>query len=526
MTHMAAETQYKILILEDRPEDCELVQRVLSQEGIAFVMHRADTEKDMLKELRHFKPDIIISDYVMPGFNALKALDIVLKAAPETPFIVVSGTVGEETAADAIRSGASDYVMKDNLKRLGPAIRRELDKIERRRRTQQVESDLRKRLQNAEQMETLGKMAGKVAHDLNNIIGPLVAYPDLILDQLPPESPVRDDILEIRKAAEHAAEMIKDLLTLARRGNFHAVSVDLNVVVKEYTKSLGLNMLLARHPEQKLECQLAENLPHIMGSAPHLQAVLMNLVINAIDAGKPKPVLISTKAVNLEHPLMGYEKIPAGHYVVLSVADKGHGIEPADMKRLFEPFFSRKQMGSSGTGLGLAIIYGILKDHQGYIDIRSEVGIGTEFLLYFAAAPEVTHAAVPAELPSYEGEETVLIVDDLQPQLDLGQALLNSLGYHVLTATNEYQAMNILDENTVQLVLLDMNMGGGGNGLHLFERILEKVPDLPCIFVSGSADQPAIAEARKMGCSAFVQKPFSRPVLGRAVREELDRHMA
>ncbi|MDD3605285.1 MAG: response regulator, partial [Kiritimatiellae bacterium] len=228
---MAAETQYKILILEDRPEDCELVQRVLSQEGIAFVMHRADTEKDMLKELRHFKPDIIISDYVMPGFNALKALDIVLKAAPETPFIVVSGTVGEETAADAIRSGASDYVMKDNLKRLGPAIRRELDKIERRRRTQQVESDLRKRLQNAEQMETLGKMAGKVAHDLNNIIGPLVAYPDLILDQLPPESPVRDDILEIRKAAEHAAEMIKDLLTLARRGNFHAVSVDLNVVV-------------------------------------------------------------------------------------------------------------------------------------------------------------------------------------------------------------------------------------------------------------------------------------------------------
>lgn len=522
---MAPDTQYKILMLEDRPEDCELVQRMLSKEGLSFIVHRADTEKDMLRELRQFKPDIIISDYVMPGFNALRALDIVLKAAPETPFIVVSGTVGEETAADAIRSGASDYVMKDNLKRLGPAIRRELEKMERRRRTQQVESELRKRLQNAEQMETLGKMAGKVAHDLNNIIGPLVAYPDLILDQLPADSPVRDDLLEIRKAAEHAAEMIKDLLTLARRGNFHSVAVNLNKVVKDYTKSLGLVTLQARFPGQKLECRLAEDLPLILGSAPHLQAVVMNLVINAFDASNGEPVVISTKNVNLERPLMGYEKIPAGQYAVLSVADRGYGIESADMKRLFEPFFSRKKMGSSGTGLGLAIIYGILKDHQGYIDIHSEVGSGTEFFLYFAAAGEIQEPA-PEELPTYEGTETILIVDDLQPQLDLARALLSSLGYHVLTASNEYQALNLLDENTVQLALLDMNMGGGGNGLHLFKRIIEKVPDLPCIFVSGSTPQPALEEARELGCAAFILKPLSRPALGRAVREELDRHIA
>lgn len=519
---MAGEGKFKILMLEDREEDCELIQRVLGKEGFLFTMRRVDTEKDMLRELREFKPDMIISDYVMPGFGALKALDIAQKTVPDVPFIVVSGTVGEETAADAIRSGASDYVMKDNLKRLGPAIRRELQEIERRRKSRQLEADLRKRLQNAEQMETLGKLAGKVAHDLNNILGPIVAYPDLILEQLPPDSPVREDILEIRKSAEHAAEMIKDLLTLARRGNFQPVAVSLNAVVRDYMKSLGFNALKSKFPQQQIECRLDDALPDIPGSSPHLQAVVMNLIINAFDAGKGEPIVISTRSAVLDRPLNGYEKIPEGSYAVLSVTDRGRGIEPEDLKRLFEPFFSRKEMGHSGTGLGLTIIFGILKDHQGYIDIKSEPGKGTEFILYFpAAAAEAQPQAEKAV--SYEGTETILVVDDLRPQRALARALLRSLGYKVLTAANEYEVLNVLEEQPVDLVMLDMNMGEGSSGLNIYRQIIARIPGQACMLVSGSTPQELLEEARRAGCDAFLQKPFSRPALGRAVRVQLDR---
>ncbi len=519
---MESGAEFKILMLEDRSEDCELIQRVLVKEGFKFTLHRVDTENGMLRELREFKPDMIISDYVMPGFDAIKALGIAQKAAPDVPVIVVSGTVGEETAADAIRNGASDYVMKDNLKRLGPAVRRELQEIDRRHKARQIETELRKRLQNAEQMETLGKLAGKVAHDLNNILGPIVAYPDLILEQLPSDSPVRDDILEIRKSAEHAAEIIKDLLTLARRGNFQPGSISLNTVVRNYMKSLGFIALRNKLPEQQVECRLDDALPDILGSAPHLQAVIMNLIINAFDASKGEPVIVSTRSVVLDKPLNGYEKIPAGHYAVLSVADKGHGIDPDDMKRLLEPFFSRKDMGNSGTGLGLTIIFGILKDHQGYIDIISEVESGTEFILYFPAANAETPQPAEKDI-SYEGTETILVVDDLRPQRALARALLRSLGYRVLTASNEYEALNILEGKTVDLVLLDMNMGEENDGVNLYRKIVAKIPGQACMLVSGSTPQAQLEEARKIGCDAFIPKPFSRLALGRAVRAQLDK---
>ena len=246
------------------------------------------------------------------------------------------------------------------------------------------------KLKRAQKMEALGTLAGGVAHDLNNILPSLISYPDLILMELAPDSPLRKPILGIKQSGEKASALAQDLLTLARRGIPTAMPVDVNRVISEYLDSPEFERIKAERPRLRVRTTLAESLPRVLGSPIQLYKVIMNIVLNAAEAvPEDGRVLISTEDRRLETSLRGFEDVQAGHYAVVGVADNGIGIAPEDLEKIFEPFFTKKKMGRSGSGLGMAVVWGAVKDHNGYIDVRSTVGKGTTFTIFLPALEEV-----------------------------------------------------------------------------------------------------------------------------------------
>jgi PAS domain S-box-containing protein len=385
------------------------------------------------------------------------------------------------------------------------------------------EEEFGRRLARAERMESLGILAGGVAHDLNNILGPVVGYPDLILDDLPPDHPVRDDIIEIRESAHRAAAVIQDLLTLARRGSFQKETMEINDVVRDYLKSAGFREKQEQHPDVTLEVALDDDLLPVLGSKPHFMQVVMNLVINAMEAMLEGGTLrITTGCDYIDRPVAGYDTIEEGDFAVLRIADTGVGISDSDREKIFEPFYSSKKMSRSGTGLGLAVVYGVVKDHDGYLDIHSEPGRGTEFIIYIPAtrAQETVEKEVRMD---DRGTEKVLVVDDVREQRQLASKLLRRKGYEVETAENGRAAVELLKRDSFDLVVLDMIMESDFDGLDTYRQMIQLRPGQPCVIASGFSESDRVKEAQQLGVGAYVRKPYALEKLSRAVRIELDR---
>jgi CheY-like chemotaxis protein len=248
----------------------------------------------------------------------------------------------------------------------------------------------------------------------------------------------------------------------------------------------------------------------------------MNLVINAFEAMPSGGELtIRTACQSLDRPINGYEEIEAGDYVILSVRDTGIGIPDQDLERIFEPFFTRKQMGSSGSGLGLAVLHGVLRDHKGRIDIQTQVGQGTEFLLYFPVTrdPRIEPAARQRE---YVGRETVLIVDDLEEQLLLASRLLQTMGYKTVTAQGGRAAIAYLQENEIDILVLDMIMDPDFDGLDTYREIIQIHPGQKAIIASGFSENERVKQTQELGAGPFVKKPYTRNNIGQALRQALD----
>ena len=261
--------------------------------------------------------------------------------------------------------------------------------------TERVKSEkdnlaLQAQLQRAQKMEAIGTLAGGVAHDLNNILGGLVSYPELLLLQLPEDSPLRKSILTIQKSGEKAASVVQDLLTLARRGVVVAEVINLNEVISGYLKSPEHENLQSYHPEVQIETHFQKDVLSILGSSIHLSKTVMNLASNAAEAmtegGK---LTVTTENRYIDRPIRGYDDVKEGDYVVLTISDTGMGISPDDMEKIFEPFYTKKKMGRSGTGLGMAVVWGTVKDHDGYIDVQSAEGKGNHFHFTFSGDQEI-----------------------------------------------------------------------------------------------------------------------------------------
>jgi two-component system, cell cycle sensor histidine kinase and response regulator CckA len=387
---------------------------------------------------------------------------------------------------------------------------------------------LEAQLQQAHKMEAIGTLAGGVAHDLNNILSGLVSYPQLLLLEIPEDSPLCDPIRTIQRSGERAAAIVQDLLTLARRGVPTVEVVSVNAIITEYLESAEHQNLLLHHPLIDFDILLEQNLLNISGSRLHLSKTLMNLVTNAAEAIRAEgKISIATENLYVDAPVPDLQQLHEGDYVVLRVTDTGKGITPQDLGKIFEPFYTKKSMGRSGTGLGMTVVWNTVQDHKGVIDVSSTPGEGTTFALYFPATRQALTAHEEDEnLSTLMGNaETVLIVDDVKEQRELAARILIRLGYGVTTAESGEKAIDYLRNSSFDLLVLDMIMEPGMDGLATYEQAVALHPDQRAIIVSGFSETDRVKAAQKMGAGTYLKKPYQLQKLGRAVRNEIDRKM-
>lgn len=384
---------------------------------------------------------------------------------------------------------------------------------------------LQDQLQRARKMEAIGTLVGGVAHDLNNVLGGIVSYPDLLLMQIPEDSPLRKPILTIQKSGEKAAAIVQDLLALARRGVSVTEVVNLNNIISDYLKTPEHERIKSFHPHLQLEIDLEENLLNMIGSPVHLSKTIMNLIINAAEAmpsgGK---VLISTENQYIDRPITGYDNIKEGDYVTLTISDEGIGILEEDLEKIFEPFYTKKVMGKSGTGLGMAVVWGTVKDHNGYINIQSAEGKGTTITIYFPVTrKELKKDAALISIKDYMGKgEAILIADDVEEQREIASGMLSRLGYTVTTVSSGEEAVEYLKKSSADLLLLDMIMDPGIDGLETYRRILKIHPDQKALIASGFSETKRVMEAQRLGAGSYIKKPFVLEQIGMAVKHELE----
>ncbi len=393
-------------------------------------------------------------------------------------------------------------------------------------RSEMEKKELEAKLARSQKMEALGLLAGGVAHDLNNILSGIMSYPDMLLMRLPEDSDLKKPLSVMRDSGLKAAAIVQDLLTLARRGVRNIEVLNLNDLIDESLGSPEFQKLQYYHPEVHFNVDTHSDLLNIKGSAVHLKKTLINLVSNASEAlPEGGEVNIYTRNRYLSSPLRGYNDIKAGEYIVLGVKDNGSGILPEDLSRIFEPFFTKKKMGRSGTGLGLAVVWGTVEDHNGYINVSSEIDRGTLIELFLP----VTHEHLERQDQQVLSEgiqgrgERILVVDDMQTQRDITKEMLTMLGYRVETAAGGEEAIAFLENDRVDLVILDMIMEPGIDGLETFRRLRDLRPDQKTIIVSGFSETGRVKKAQQLGAGAYVKKPFDLRTIGEAVRHELER---
>lgn len=385
---------------------------------------------------------------------------------------------------------------------------------------------LEARLQRAKKMEAIGALAGRVAHDLNSVLAGIVTYPDLLLMQLPENSPLMNPLLTIKESGKKAASIVQDLLTLARRGVTVSETVNLNGVIEQYFSSPEFEKLRSFHPHVEIKTNLEDNLLNILGSPIHLSATFMNLVSNAAESMVEGGILsISTRNQYIDKLIHGDDSVEEGDYVILMVSDTGIGMSPEDMEKIFEPFYTKKKMGKSGTGLGMAVVWSTVKDHRGYIDIQSSIGKGSTFTLYFPVTrqkPMKNQIKLTAK--DYKGKgESILVVDDVKEQREIAYKILTELGYSVTAVSSGEDAIKYLYKKSVDLVVLDMIMDPGIDGLDTYKQILTINPCQKVIIVSGFSETERVKEAQRLGVSQYIKKPYTIKEVGKATRDELSK---
>lgn len=629
--------EIRILLLEDVDEDAQLAELELRKAKLDFVLRRATNRVEYERALREFRPDLVISDHNLPQFSGDAALRLTRDQGFTMPFILVTGSLDEETAVEYMKAGATDYILKDRRARLAPAV---LSALDRQRVGQQLHEQeryfrslieqamdviavldaeaaikyaspsvaqvlgfapeelvgrsildlvhpedsegtlkafaegvargegngrllelrlrrkdgeyrtleatgrylvddptvngvvinardvtdrrlLERQLLQSQKMEAVGRLAGGVAHDFNNILTAILGYTGLLLDGLPTLSPLRPDLDEIRNAANRATGLTRQLLAFSRKQVLEMRVLDLNELVSD------MDRLLRRLLGEDIDVvtKLDRALGAVRADASQLEQVIVNLAVNARDA-MPEGGKLTVETANAElDETYAREHLPVrpGSYVMLAVSDNGVGMSPETMSHVFEPFFTTKDKGK-GTGLGLATVYGIVKQSGGSIWCYSEPGQGTTFKVYLPrveATPE--GAPAPAPLGPRHGTETVLLVED-EPELrTLTRRVLEKHGYTVLEAATADAALGIarIHPGPIHLLLTDVVLPGI-SGRRLADDLLVRRTELRALFMSGYTEEAIVHRGVLAANTAFIHKPFTGDGLAAKVREVLD----
>lgn len=401
--------------------------------------------------------------------------------------------------------------------------------ITRRKLMKREQESMRQKLERSERMEVIGTLAGGVAHDLNNILGGIVGYPELLMQGMNESDRLYKPLQTIHNSGVRAAAIVQDLLTLTRRGVVVTEIVSLGEIINDYLDSPEFNNLCSHHPGTKMEKEIAGDLLNILGSKLHLSKTIMNLVSNAAEA-MPDGGTIRLIAQNcyVDTPIGHYEEIIEGEYVLLTVTDSGQGIPQKDIARIFEPFYTKKVMGRSGTGLGMSVVWGTIKDHEGYIEVHSTPNVGTTFNLYFP----VTRKAIekpesPFSLTDYMGQdEKILVIDDVKEQRVIASSMLEQLGYSVQSVDCGEKAVKLLQTTSFDLLIIDMIMDPKMDGLETYREVLRLSPGQKAVMASGFSETERVREALSLGAGAYIKKPYGLETLAKAIKKELEKPTA
>lgn len=541
------QSSLRVLIVEDVPSDVELVLREMQKLDFEIVHKVVDSRDPYIETVEEFEPDIILSDYSMPSFDGMAALKILQEKKPGIPFIIVTGTQNEEVAVECMKAGAADYMIKENLRRLGPAVMAALEKyrlksekeraeeamrksrdeledlvrertaeLEERNRKLGEEIAVRKRaeeekkktesqLAQAQRIESLGRFAGGIAHDLNNILYPIIINSEILLDESPPGTNQHELLEQTLSAAYRQRDLVKQILSFSRQRDQKLNETKVVPLLKD-----TLNFIRSTLPRTiEIRQHIVAGRDTIMGDPTQIQQVIMNLCRNAADALESEKGTIEVSLVNTRldsrttHP-----EIKPGEYLELKVCDTGHGMSSEVMSRIFEPFYTTKRVGK-GSGMGLSVVHGILKNHDGAIMVESEPGRGSLFTVYLPLCEEKSAVKTPgADALGEEEKKKILLVDDEDMILSSLQRALEKLGYAVAACRDSRNALDLFenDPGRFDLVITDLTMPGM-TGLTLTKRLIEIRPDIPIILCTGFSDVIDETQARSMGIRDLILKP-------------------
>ena len=519
----------RILLVDDNADHRALVMRELRRQFVDIQITEATGAHDLALALAENTFDLVITDYLMQNFDGLSALRMVRLRAPDCPVIMFTGTGSEEVAVLGMKAGLEDYVLKSphHFALLPMTVRSVLERVEQRKLLRKLEEDLRQSQDNyrhAQKMEAIGRLASAVAHDFNNLITGILGYSELFLFQLAQDHPLRGEMLEIRKAAERAASLTRQLLTFSRRQPVELKLLSLNESV------LGIEKMLRYLMGENIDLVVRNNakLDRVRADSGQLEQVLMNLCVNARDAmPRGGRLTIETADSELDDQFcVRHPGLQPGPYVLLRVSDTGLGMDEATLSHIFEPYFTTKAPGY-GTGLGLSTVYGIIHQGGGHIEVHSSLNQGTSFEVYLPRVAEPASAPANDAAPSLplRGTESVLLVEDASPVRDVARAILELNGYTVLTARDGLEALQLWQRlgPTIELLMADVVLPGM-SGIELAHSLVAQRPDLKVLYTSGYTDDPPPRPDLDRAGSGFLQKPFRADALLRKVRELLDGH--
>lgn len=505
-----------LLVIEDSEDDTLLVVSEFKNNGYDAIFERVDSPDTLVAALEKSEWDVVIADHAMPKFDSIRALELFQARGLDIPFIVVSGKIGEEIVVEALKAGANDYIMKDNLLRLVPAVEREIREARLRKERKKIKSELRQ----SQKLESIGRLAGGISHDFNNILTAIGGYAELTAKDLGPKHPRYSTVMEIQKATKRASALTRQLLTFSQRQRFLPQVLDLNTVAANFENML--QRVLGEDIE--LVTKLEAGSDRVEADQLGIEQILLNLAVNAREA-MPDGGKLTIRTANVqidEEFARTHPGLRPGPYVLISASDSGIGMDKETKSHLFEPFFTTKD---GGTGLGLSTIYGIVLQSKGHIMVESWAGQGSTFTIFVPHCdkrPPRNTELITMPSDALQGSETVLVVDDEEAVRAMLAEALATNGYKTVQAANGMEAIQIFEKHLdqVDLVITDVVMPGI-SGPELKTKLVEKRPDIKVLYISGYPDR-AVGEGLLGAGVYFLQKPFSLERLARKVRETLD----
>ena len=509
-----------VLIVEDSEEDADLIVLELKRGGFAPFYRRVDTGEQMRIALDEHPWDLVLSDYSMPRFTVTEALDLLQRSGLDVPFVIVSATIGEEAAVEAMRAGAHDYILKHRLGRLVPAIQRELRESAMRRERRNLEEQLR----HAQKLESLGLLAGGVAHDFNNLLTGILGNASLVLEIVECDVTARNMLQDIIRASERAADLTRQLLAYAGKGKFIIEPVEPSGLVRDIS-----DLIRSSVPRSvDLTLDLHPSLPPTEGDRSQIQQLVMNLILNAVEATGERPgvvrVTTSLYEVRPGDPVAHFRPEPPvpGMYVAVQVNDDGCGMNEAVKSQIFDPFFTTK---FTGRGLGLAAALGIARGHHGAIGVETAEGLGSTFTVLLPVAGEVNPTEVDRagiHAVASTSAATILIIDDEDVVRRTARATLEHFGFTVFEASDGRDGADLFSRlhDRISAVLLDLTMPHM-DGMAVWRYIRRIRPDMRIVISSGYEESDAMKQFDGDPALLFVKKPYTAASLIRTLRTAL-----